>query len=105
MCTLVMSFDDPLGVTTSNGNAFSGTNHTDTSSMVDDMPENKDESPPNDLESERKTSVQLCHVEDIQATAETNTEEQNMHRLNANSWCIAVVTIVLCLLFFLYYCF
>lgn len=105
MCTLVMTFDDPLGVTTSNGKIFSGTDCTDTSSTVDETSENKDESPPTDLELERKTSVQLCHIEDVQATMETNTEEQNMHRLNTNSWCIAVVTIVLCLLFFLYYCF
>lgn len=81
-----MSFEDPLGVTTCNGKAFSGTDCTDTSSMVDETQENKEESPPADLEAERKTSVQLCHFEDIQATVETNTEEQNMHRVNANNW-------------------
>lgn len=32
-------------------------------------------------------------------------EEQNTQRVNANNWCVALVTVVLCILFFLYYCF
>ncbi|XP_078498878.1 uncharacterized protein LOC144754667 [Lissotriton helveticus] len=32
-------------------------------------------------------------------------EEQNNQLVNANNWCVALVTVVLCILFFLYYCF
>lgn len=88
MCTFVMSFEDPLRVTTSSTKTLVGTDCNETSNTPDECNEKKDETLPLDQESEEKVPVQL-YIEDIQSTVETNTEEQNTHHINANSWFVA----------------
>ncbi|CAH2321657.1 Hypothetical predicted protein [Pelobates cultripes] len=87
MCTLVMSYEDPLGATTSSRKNLVGTDDSDLSRILCEIPENKEESKAtdSDAEEERKQSVELYTQVETQPTLETNTEEQH-NQLNANNW-------------------
>ncbi|KAG8552637.1 hypothetical protein GDO81_004617 [Engystomops pustulosus] len=83
MCSFIMSFNDPLSVTTSSTKTLVGTDANDTLTTAEECNEKTSETSPLE-EVEGKTPVPPS-IEDTQSTVETNLEEQNMHHINANS--------------------